>query len=257
MLSFHNMTKFEKWCDQLVANMGQRKKIWVPNRNWTYHVAGNFCDFCSFSSNLQTYSRIKITTNFFFPAKIYSRVNFLSLILAAQKYSTEKLCLFNHKLSLSFRNNERLVYCLKKYIHFFCTYSIKTNILSMLGSGYFLKIAKINSQQEKPICPNRKNYFPQNTKNHQSAKINSRKNFVPHVHRLDAIPIELWWTHGQPGHIRGSSTVKPLLSGHLQDLLKCLLNRGCLLKRGCKNCAMFVKDQHSMVTLYCDKVACC
>ena len=61
----------------------------------------------------------------------------------------------------------------------------------MLGSGYFLKIAKINSQQETPICPNRKNYFPQNTKNHQSAKINSRKNFVPHVHRLDAIPIEL------------------------------------------------------------------
>ena len=61
----------------------------------------------------------------------------------------------------------------------------------MLGSGYFLKIAKINSQQEKTICPNRKNYFPQNTKNHQSAKINSRKNFVPHVHRLDAIPIEL------------------------------------------------------------------
>ena len=27
----------------------------------------------------------------------------------------------------------------------------------MLGTGYFLKIAKINSQQEKPICPCRKN----------------------------------------------------------------------------------------------------
>ena len=50
----------------------------------------------------------------------------------------------------------------------------------MLSSGYFLKIAKINSQQEKPICPNQKNYIPQNTKNRQSAKINSRKNFVPH-----------------------------------------------------------------------------
>ena len=50
----------------------------------------------------------------------------------------------------------------------------------MLGSGYFLKITKINSQQEKPVCPNRKNYFPQNTKNRQSAKINSCKNFVPH-----------------------------------------------------------------------------
>ena len=50
----------------------------------------------------------------------------------------------------------------------------------MLGSGYFLKIAKINSQQEKPICPNCKNCFPQNTKNRQSAKMNSCKNFVPH-----------------------------------------------------------------------------
>ena len=34
----------------------------------------------------------------------------------------------------------------------------------MLDTGYFLKIAKIDSQQEKPICPNRKNQFPQNTK---------------------------------------------------------------------------------------------
>ena len=33
------------------------------------------------------------------------------------------------------------------------------------GYWYFLEIAKINSQQEKPICPNRKKQFPQNTKN--------------------------------------------------------------------------------------------
>ena len=50
----------------------------------------------------------------------------------------------------------------------------------MLGTVYFLKIAKINSQREKPICHNRKNWFPQNTKKRQSTKINSRKNFVPH-----------------------------------------------------------------------------
>ena len=42
-----------------------------------------------------------------------------------------------------------------------------------------------------------------------------------------------------------------LLSGHLRDLPKCPLNRGC------KNCAMFVNDQHSTVTPYCDTVACC
>ena len=58
----------------------------------------------------------------------------------------------------------------------------------MLCPGFFLKIAKITSQAEKPICTVRKNWFPQNTKNVQSAKINSGKNFVPHFnlqfHRL-------------------------------------------------------------------------
>ena len=53
-----------------------------------------------------------------------------------------------------------------------------------------------------------------------------------------------------------TDTVKPLLSGHLWDLPKCPLNRGCLLNGGWKSCAMFVSDQHSTVTLYCDKVAC-
>ena len=38
---------------------------------------------------------------------------------------------------------------------------------------------------------------------------------------------------------------------------QCPLNRECPLNKGCKNCAMFVKDQHSTVTLHCDKVACC
>ena len=52
------------------------------------------------------------------------------------------------------------------------------------------------------------------------------------------------------------NTVKPLLRGHLQDLPKCLLKRGCRLNRGCKNCTMFVNNQHSTVPLFCDKVAC-
>ena len=64
---------------------------------------------------------------------------------------------------------------------FYCTYLTETKITSMLGTGYFLKIAKINSEQEKPVCSKRKTQFPQNTKNRQSAKINvnSRKRFVP------------------------------------------------------------------------------
>ena len=36
-------------------------------------------------------------------------------------------------------------------MYFYCTYSIKTKILLTLGTGYFLKITKINSQLEKPI----------------------------------------------------------------------------------------------------------
>ena len=40
----------------------------------------------------------------------------------------------------------------------------------MLGTGYFLKIARINFQQEKPICPDRQNSFPQNTKHRESEK---------------------------------------------------------------------------------------
>ena len=51
----------------------------------------------------------------------------------------------------------------------------------MLGAGYVLKIAKINFQQEKPICPNRKNWFLQNTKSRQSAKINAYTHWPPRL----------------------------------------------------------------------------
>ena len=51
-------------------------------------------------------------------------------------------------------------------------------------------------------------------------------------------------------HLHVSYTVKPLLSRHLRDLPKCPLNKGC------KHCTMFVTDQNSALTLYCDKVAC-
>ena len=65
-------------------------------------------------------------------------------------------------MSLSFRNiaayNEILTHTtvLFENMYFYCTYSIKRKILSILGTGYSTKIAKIYSQQKKPICPNRK-----------------------------------------------------------------------------------------------------
>ena len=58
---------------------------------------------------------------------------------------------------VSFIQKQRNTGLLLENMFFCCRYSIKTKILSMLGMGYFLKIAKINSQQEKPICPNCKN----------------------------------------------------------------------------------------------------
>ena len=46
-------------------------------------------------------------------------------------------------------------------MYFCCMYLTKMQILSMLGTGYFLKIAKINSQEEKLIFPYpRKNFVP-------------------------------------------------------------------------------------------------
>ena len=50
-------------------------------------------------------------------------------------------------------------------------------------------------------------------------------------------------------YLHVSYTVKPE-SRHLRDLPKCPLNKGC------KHCTMFVTDQNSPLTLYCDKVAC-
>ena len=62
-------------------------------------------------------------------------------------------------------------------MYFYFTYSIKTKILSVLGTEYFLKILKINSQQEKQIYPNRKKLIPAK---HKKLPIHEKKNFVPH-----------------------------------------------------------------------------
>ena len=59
---------------------------------------------------------------------------------------------------VSFIQKQRNTGLLLENMYFYCTYSIMTKILSMLASiGYFLKITKNNSQQQKPICTNHKN----------------------------------------------------------------------------------------------------
>ena len=61
-------------------------------------------------------------------------------------------------------------------MYFYCMNSVKTKILPMLGTGYFLKIAK-KKKQSVLIA---KISLRKTQKNRQSAKINSRKSFVLH-----------------------------------------------------------------------------
>ena len=68
----------------------------------------------------------------------------------------------------------------------------------MLGTGYFLKIAKINSQQEKPLCPNQK------ISSHKTQKVANQQKLTPakischtvssltFLHAYKEIPTDLW-----------------------------------------------------------------
>ena len=61
---------------------------------------------------------------------------------------------------VSFIQQQRNAGLLLENMSFYCTYSIKNEKnyqCWVLGTGYFLKITKINSQQEKPICLNHRN----------------------------------------------------------------------------------------------------
>ena len=62
-------------------------------------------------------------------------------------------CLFHSEKKTVY--NEILVYCLKIY-EFLLHVLNKNENVTNAGTGHFLKIAKINSQQETPICPYRK-----------------------------------------------------------------------------------------------------
>ena len=62
-----------------------------------------------------------------------------------------------------------------------------------MGTGYPLKIAKINPQQEKPICCVLMAKITSSRKTQKianRAKINSRKNFVPHVSSLKRLSLD-------------------------------------------------------------------
>ena len=95
--------------------------------------------FCEFSNGLQ-----KLITANIFPGKIYFRVNILLLKLAT-KNTVLRNCVCSTTTCLNICN----------YLLSHCTYSVKTKILSKICPG-LSEIAKIYSQREKPIFPNRK-----------------------------------------------------------------------------------------------------
>ena len=77
------------------------------------------------------------------------------------------------KSLISFQNSYSLSMLTFSNMCFQCTYSNKNEntVLSMLGTGYFLKIAKINSQQEKQSILIAKNSPSKTEKNRQTANI--------------------------------------------------------------------------------------
>ena len=97
------------------------------------------------------FPQTKITANIF-PAKIYSRVNILKLKFATQKYSTKKSCLFNHNLSLSFRNS-KYWFIAWKYVFVLHVLNKKENIINLTSTAYFLKSPKLIPSKKNQSVP--------------------------------------------------------------------------------------------------------
>ena len=108
-----------------------------------------------------------------FPAKIYSKGNtvFSNLnSLHKNTASRNRVCSMTTGLFFLERNiGAHLVLCENMY--FYCTYSIKTTILSMLGTGYFLKSQK--------LIPSKKNQYVLIAKisSHKTQKIANPQKF--------------------------------------------------------------------------------
>ena len=99
------------------------------------------------------FPQINITAKIF-PAKIYSRGH--TVFSNLNTVPRNRVCSITTGLFLSETNTDaHLVLFENTYLY--CTYSIKTKILSMLGIRYFLKSEKLIPSKKKTVCPNRKN----------------------------------------------------------------------------------------------------
>ena len=125
-------------------------------------------NFCDFSSDLRKSTEKKKINANISPAKVYSRVNLIySDYNLLHKNKVQKNCVCSITTHLFHLKTKRIqwitgftwyayrstVWKSVFLLHPDCTYLTRTKILSMLGAGYVLKIAKINSQRGKPMCP--------------------------------------------------------------------------------------------------------
>ena len=111
-----------------------------------FHSRLNFIDRISWLSVLckNKFPQIKITAQIF-PAKTYSRGNTVCSNLNSLHKNTvprNRVCSITTGLFFWETNTDAHL-VLFENMYFYCTYSIKTKILSMLGTGYFLKSQKL------------------------------------------------------------------------------------------------------------------
>ena len=88
------------------------------------------------------FPQIKITAQIL-PAKTYSRGNTVCSNLNYTRIQYQEIVSVQSQLVSFFQKNTDAHLVLFENMYFYCTYSIKTTILSMLGTGYFLKSQKL------------------------------------------------------------------------------------------------------------------
>ena len=127
-----------------------------------------------------TTPQINITAQIF-PAKTYSRGNTVCSNLNSLHKNTvprNRVCSITTGLFFSETNTDAHL-VLFENMYSYCTYSIKTTVLSMLDTGYFLKSQKLipSKKKQSVLIAKISSHKTHTQKNGQSTKINSPQKF--------------------------------------------------------------------------------
>ena len=144
------------------------------NCNLPHGVARNVCGFqlLRFFSAIRKnkFPQMKITANVF-SANIYPRVN----TVLRNRVCSITICYF-HSQTMIYWFYIGFAYCSIVWKYAFLLHVLNKNEnISKLGTRYFLKIAKINFQQEKTNLSQSQKFVSA-----KHRKLPIRKNFVPH-----------------------------------------------------------------------------